>query len=157
VFTSTVGSPLVAGTSWITSRSGTQEQAVLPGSVPSSQWGAVLGAFQPGTETRAIIVNPRGVPSLVHVTTFGPSGESAQDVSIPAGRLVEVAIGKGAGTFAVFVDADGPVVLALRSANFAPGYQARSVAITAESFIAAKPEGVVIDPRAGVPAVLPTR
>jgi len=156
VFGVTVGSPIVAGTSWITTQSGAQEQAVLPGVVPSSQWGAVLGAFPPGATTRALIVNPGSAPSLVHVTTFGPSGQSAQDVSVPAGRLVDVSVGKGVGTFAVFVDADAPVVLALRSVALAAGNQATSVAIAGESFAAATPEAVVIDPRAGVPAALPT-
>jgi hypothetical protein len=156
-FRVTVGSPIVAGTSWITSRGTAQEQAVLPGAVPSTQWGAVLAAFQPASVTRAVIVNPGGVPSLVHVTTFGPSGVSAQDVSIPAGRLIELPIGKGTGIFAVFVAADGPVVLALRNSTFAAGSQASSVAVAGESFVAATPEAVAIDPRAGMPAVLPTR
>jgi hypothetical protein len=155
-FNVTVGSPIVTSTSWTTSQSGAQEQAVLPGVAPASQWGAVLGTLQPGAGIRAVIVNPRGVASLVHVTTFGPSGESAQDVSIPAGRLVDLAIGKGVGTYAVFVDADGPVVLALRSTAFLAGRQATSVAVAGESFLAATPEAVTIDPRAGVPAVLPT-
>jgi hypothetical protein len=154
-FQVTVGSPIVASTTWLTSQRGAQEQAVSPGVAPSSQWGAVLGAFQPGTAIRAVIVNPRDVASLVHVTTFGPSGESAQDVSIPAGRLVELAIGKGVGTYAVFVDADGPVALALRSVAFLAGRQATSVAVAGESFVAATPEAVTIDPRAGVAAVLP--
>ena len=73
-FRVTVGSPIVAGTSWTTNHSGLQEQAVLPGAVPSFQWGAVLGAFQPGMGTRAVIVNPGGVATQVHVTTFGPTG-----------------------------------------------------------------------------------
>jgi len=155
-FDVTVGSPIVAGTSWTTSRGGPQEMASLPGAVPSLHWGAVLGAFQPGTGTRAVIVNPSGVPALVHVTTFGPTGQTAQDVSIPAGRLIELAIGRGAGTFAVFVDSKGPVVLALRSLAFLQGKAGTSVAVAGESFVAATPEAVAIDPRAGVPAVLPT-
>jgi hypothetical protein len=156
-FSVTVGSPIVASTSWLTSRGTAQEQAVLPGVVPSTRWGGVLGAFQPASVTRAVIVNPGGVPSLVHVTTFGPGGQSAQDVSIPAGRLVDLPIGKGIGTFAVLVDADGPVVLALQNSTFAAGYQARSVAIAGESFNAATPEAVALDPRVGVPAILRTR
>jgi hypothetical protein len=156
-FSVAVGSPIVASTSWLTSRGNAQEQAVLPGVVPSTRWGAVLGAFQPAGVTRAVIVNPGGVPSLVHVTTFGPGGQSAQDVSIPAGRLVDLPIGKGIGTFAVLVDADGPVVLALQNSTFAAGYQATSVAIAGESFNAATPEAVALDPRVGVPAILPTR
>jgi hypothetical protein len=155
-FRVTVGSPIVAGTSWTTTHSGSRELAVLPGVVPSSQWGAVLGAFQPGAGTRAIIVNPRGVATVVHVTTLGPTGRSVQDVTIPAGRLVDLPIGKGVGTFAVFVDAEGPVVLALRSVAFLPGKVGTSVAVVGESFVAPPPEAVVIDPRAGVPAVLPT-
>lgn len=154
-FNVTVGSPIVTGTSWVTTRKGSKELAVLPGVVPSSQWGAVLGAFQPGTATRAMIVNPRGVATQVRVTTFGPSGRSAQDVSIPAGRLLDLPIGKGVGTFAVLVDAEGPVVLAMRSVAF-PGNAVTSVAVVGESFLAPTPEAVVIDPRAGVPAVLPT-
>jgi hypothetical protein len=155
-FSVTVGSPIVAGTSWTTTNSGSQEFAVLPGVVPSSQWGAVLGAFQSGTGTRATIVNPRDIATQVRVTTFGPTGRSAQDVTIPAGRLIDLPIGKGAGTFAVFVDADSPVVLALRSVAFSPGKPGTSAAVVGESFIAPTPEAVAIDPRVGVPAVLPT-
>jgi hypothetical protein len=153
-FSVTVGSPIVAGTSWVTTHNGSKELAVLPGVVPSSRWGAVLGAFQPGTGTRAMIVNPGGVATQVRVTTFGPAGRSEQDMLIPAGRLLDFPLGKGVGTFAIFVDADSPVALALRSVAF-PGAAVTSVAVVGESFLAPTPEAVVIDPRAGVPAVLP--
>ncbi|TMK84523.1 MAG: hypothetical protein E6G46_00450 [Actinobacteria bacterium] len=123
--------------------------------MPAPHWAAVLGAFQPGAATRAAIVNPRGVTSAVRVTTIGPAGTSAQDLSIPAGRLVDIAIGNGAGTFAVVVDADGPVVLALRSVGFVTGASGSSVAIVGESFSEPTPEAVAIDPRTGVPAVVP--
>jgi len=151
-----VGSPLVTETTWTTTRGGVQEQASLPGAAPAPHWAAVLGAFQPGTATRAVIVNPRGVTSAVRVTTIGPAGTSAQNLSIPAGRLVDIAIGNGAGTFAVVVDADGPVVLALRSVGFVTGGSGSSAAIVGESFSEPTPEAVAIDPRTGVPAVVPT-
>jgi len=153
-FSVTVGSPIVAGTSWVTTHGGTKELATLPGVVPSLRWGAVLGA-RPGVGMRAMIVNPRGVATQVRVTTFGPAGPSQQDVTIPAGRLLDLQIGKGVGTFAVFVDAEAPVVLALRSVAVLPGNVVTSVAVVGESFIAPTPEAVLIDPRAGVPAVLP--
>jgi len=156
-FSVDVGSPLVTETTWTTTRGGVQEQASLPGAVPAPDWAAVVGAFQLGTASRAIIVNPRGVVSAVRVTTIGPAGTSTQSLSIPAGRLVDIAIGRGAGTFAVVVDADGPVVLALRSGGFATGRPGSSVAIVGESFTQPTPEAVAVDPRTGIPAVLPTR
>ena len=151
-----VGSPLVAETTWTTSKSGTQEVASLPGVAPASRWAAVLGAMQPETVTRAVIVNPRGIPSTVRVTTIGPSGAATQTLTIPAGRLADVAIGKGVGTFAVIVDADGPVAFGLRSAGFnARG--AISVAVAGEPFSAPAAEAVVIDQRTGIPAVISIR
>lgn len=150
-----VGSPLIAETTWTTSKSGTQEVASLPGIAPASRWAAVLGASQSAV-TRAVIVNPRGVPSSVRVTTIGPSGTTTQNLTIPAGRLADIAIGKGAGTFAVVVDANGPVAFGLRSSVF----DARggiSVAITGEAFSAPAAEAVVIDQRTGIPAVISIR
>ena len=78
-FRVTVGSPVIAETTWTMSKFGTQELASLPGVAPASRWAAVIGAFQPGTVTRAVIVNPRGVPSTVRVTTIGPSGAAVTD------------------------------------------------------------------------------
>jgi len=152
----TVGSPIVAETTWTSSKSGTQELTSLPSVEPASRWAAVLGAFQPGAVTRAVIVNPGAVPSTVRVTTIGPSGTTTQDLAIPAGRLVDVAIGKGVGTFAVMVDADGPVAFGLRSVAF----NARggvSVAIAGEPFTAPSSEAVVIDQRTGIPAIVSIR
>ena len=151
-----VGSPLVAETTWTTSKSGTQEVASLPGVAPASRWAAVLGASQSVAVTRAVIVNPRGVPSSVRVTTIGPSGTTTQNVTVPAGRLADIAIGKGAGTFAVVVDADGPVAFGLRSS----GFDTRggvSIAISGEPFSAPAAEAVVIDQRTGIPAVISIR
>jgi hypothetical protein len=151
-----VGSPLVAETTWTTAKRGAREVASLPGIAPASQWAAVLGAFEPGAVTRAVIVNPHGLPITVHVTTIGPSGTSTDDVTIPAGRLVDVAIGKGVGTFAVLVDADGSVALGLRSVGFS-ARGAFSVALAGEPFTTPMPEAVSIDQRVGIPAILPTR
>ena len=149
-----VGSPIVAETTWVTSKSGTRELASLPGSVPASHWAAVLGAFQPEAVTRAVLVNPRGVPRTVRITTIAASGATTQTISIPAGRLVDVAIGKGVGTFAVVVDADGPVALGLRSVAFG-ARGGTSVAIVGESFTTPSPEAVTIDQRTGIPAIIP--
>ncbi|HLW16551.1 MAG TPA: DUF5719 family protein [Actinomycetota bacterium] len=155
-FRVSVGSPIVAETTWTSSGSGTEDVASLPGVEPASQWAAVIGAFQPGTVTRAVIVNPRGVPSTVHITTIGPSGPTTQDLSIPSGRLADVAIGKGAGTFAVVVNADGPVAFGLRSVAFNANGGV-SVAITGEAFTAPSSEAVVIDQRTGIPATISLR
>jgi hypothetical protein len=155
-FRVSVGSPLVAETTWTTSKSGIQEVASLPGVAPASRWAAVIGATQAVTVTRAVIVNPRGVPSSVRVTTIGPSGTTSQTLTIPAGRLMDIAIGKGPGTFAVVVDADGPVAFGLRSS----GFESRggvSVAIAGEPFSAPAAEAVVIDQRTGIPAVISIR
>ena len=151
-----VGSPVVSQTAWTVSRAGLTELASLPGAAPASSWAAVLAAFRPGASTRAVLVNPRGVPATVHVTTIGSGGPVSQDVVVPAERLVDLSIGRGAGTFAVVVDADGPIVFGLRSVEFA-GASGSSVAIVGESFAPPSAEAVALDPRAGIPVVVPTR
>jgi len=151
-----VGSPLVAETTWTTSKADAQEVASFPGVAPASRWAAVVGAFQPQTVTRAVVVNPRGVPSSVRVTTIGPSGTTTQSLMIPAGRLADLAIGKGVGTFAVVVDADGPIAFGLRCAGFTANGGV-SVAVVGEPFTSPAPEAVVIDQRTGIPAVISIR
>jgi len=154
MFEVTVGSPVVASTTWTSASGGSQDTASLPAATPASKWGAVVAAFDPGASTRAVIVNPEGSATHVHVTTIGPKGLVVQDLTLPAGRLTDIVVGRGPGTFAVLVDADGPVVLALRSVAFARGRSPESFAVVGEPFTPPTPEAVLIDPRAGVPAVV---
>ena len=153
-FDVTVGSPIVASTTWISSSGRAQELASLPAGTPETKWAAVIAAMQSVAVTRAVIVNPGGVPAHVHIRTIGPKGAATQDLTVPAGRVVDIAVGRGSGTFAVVADSDAPVVLAVRSV--ALGASAASIAVLGEPFTAPTPVAVVIDPRAGVPAVLPS-
>jgi hypothetical protein len=102
-----------------------------------------------------VIVNPGEQPSQVHVMTIGPAGVLTRDITVQAGRLTDVVVGRGAGTFALLVDADAPIVLALRSIALAGGSPPSSVAVLGQAFSPPAPEAVVIDPRTGVPALVP--
>jgi hypothetical protein len=151
-----VGSPIVAGTTWTVTSGGEQEIASLPGIAPAVRWVGVLGAVQPGVPVRAIVVNPQGSATTAHITTIGTGGTNTQTITVPGGRLADLTVGRGPGIFAVVIDSDRPVVLALRSTAFARNGVAASVAVTGESFDAPQPVGVGIEPRAGIPAVVPS-
>lgn len=152
VFDVTVGSPVIAATTWTSARGALRELASLPAISSATKWGAVVDAFPSSTRTRAIIVNPGGLPAQIHFITIGANG--GRDLTVPAGRLEEIAVARSPGTFAVLVDSDVPVVLAMVSDSLASIGSFSSFAVLGQSFSPPEPEAVVIDPRVGVPAVV---
>jgi hypothetical protein len=152
VFDVTVGSPVVATASWTSANGGLREVASLPAAAPAARWGAVVTAFERASTTRAVIVNPSGLAALVHVTILSAAGPATQDVTVPAGRLADISVARGPGTFAVLIASDQPVVLAVRSIGVVKGRGLSSVALIGRAFIEPAAEAVVIDPRVGVPA-----
>ncbi|MGZ4212450.1 MAG: DUF5719 family protein [Actinomycetota bacterium] len=155
-FDASVGSPIVAGTSWASSKRGEVDYSSLPAVAVSSRWAAVFPASQPAAVTDGIIVNPGVTAANVRLTLISPSGPVTQELTVPAGRLVVFNAGRGSGAFAVGLDSDTPVVLALRGSALSNRLVFGGTALLGESLAAASPVAVGIDPRAGVPAPLPT-
>jgi hypothetical protein len=157
IFHVNVGSPLVAGTTWLASRAGGTDEAGLPAATPALRWAGVFGALETTATNRAIIVNPGGVPVHVRVLLLASHTSQNRDLVIPAGRLIELPVGLGSGTFAVSVDADAPVVLAMRSVGLVRAGFLTALDLIGTPLPMPADVAVSIDPRAGVPAVLPTR
>lgn len=144
----TAGSPVGMGGSW---RSGRNDPAAIEGLAPSTRWVGVIGLDQAGT-ARALLANPGEAPATATLTLLRPDGPERIELTIPGGRTLAHPLGSAKGAYAVVVETDRPVVLAL-DALTARGVNWIGVGGVARP----EPEPVAVrqDPQAGVPGRRP--
>jgi hypothetical protein len=153
-----VGSPLVAGTSWLDERAGRADIAATESGAPATRWAGVFGSPEPegrGSLVRAVLVNPGDAPATIRVRRLG--GEGAEDLVVDPGRLVRLPVGRGSGTFAIEVESDQPVFLMLHAvASRAAGSSGTvfGFGLTATPSTVPPDVAVRLEPRLGVPAPL---
>lgn len=151
-FDVSIGSPIVAGTTWVSSRRGVVDESSLPAAVPSSRWAAVVPAVDQTATTGGMIVNPGSTPVVVQLTLIAPSGTTRRQLTLPAGRMTLFSAGLGSGAFGVLLEADAPVVLAMQSLEFTAKLDFHATALLGDALTVPRPVAVGIDPRVGVPA-----
>jgi hypothetical protein len=151
-----VGSPLVAATRWtVRGPGGHAEIASLPAGSPSQRWGAVIGGVGRFGLERLVLVNAGTTDVHARVSIIGKSVTS-KSVTITAGRLGVLTIGKGTGPIGLIVEADGPITAACLSTAVAGTGATTATAMPASPLTPIRDVGVAVDQRAGVPAILPT-
>jgi hypothetical protein len=138
---------VAATTSWIRGAR-SHDIAYATGTAPARRIGAVGAVIGKGGAASLLISNPGDEPASVHVRVLGRM-PSVRDLVIEAGRLV--AIGLPVGSVAASLDASQPIgaMLEVRYVS-AAGVGTMGIATTPMDVPA--PVGVLIDPRAGVPA-----
>jgi len=149
------GSPVVAGARWVVRRRGAIETAGATGAEPARRWAAVVPAYSGTSEVRALIANPGSVRTRVRLRLLGASrARTLAPVTVGGGRLASVVLGDRPGVYGLEAIGDRPVVVALSSVGGAAFLQA--LAVTAVPIEAVGAAAVTLDPRVGVPAVLPS-
>ena len=149
----TVGGPLVAGTSWRVTRAGGTERAADGHTATALRWIAAVGSIEEAGRVRALIVNPGNEPAAIRIRRLG--GDGAEDLTLEAGRVTGVPLGRGAVDLGVAVEADVPIAVQIEgSAQGGRGGRLTVYGFGFAAFPVVPPRtaGVAVDPRTGVPA-----
>ncbi|HEX9711412.1 MAG TPA: DUF5719 family protein [Actinomycetota bacterium] len=144
----TAGSPIAVGGSW---RRGRGDRAGLEAIEPGTRWAGVLG-LDPAGQVRALLANTGEATITARLTIITPDGAEEAEVTVGPGRTLAHPLGTGRGAFAVIVDSDAPVAVAL---DAIVGRAERLIAVPGVAM--AEPGAVAVrqDPQAGVPGRRP--
>lgn len=149
----TVGGPLAAGTSWRVSRASGAERAATGHTTTALRWIAAAGSIEDAARLRAVLVNPGDGPAAIRIRRLG--GDGAEDVTLDAGRVTGIPLGRGATDLGVAVEADQPIAVLIEGSAQGRRGGRRTVygfGFAASPVVPPPGVGVVVDQRAGVPA-----
>lgn len=143
----TVGSPVVAGTTWQRVRAGRRDEAAAEAVAAARNWVAVAPGVGNGL-ARVLVVNPG--PGRAELTVGFPGNLPPR--TLEAGRVLPLTIGRGRGVFGFSITASAPVAVftdvvgSSAGGGWTAGYPATPLR-------PGDPVAVNADPRVGVPAL----